>query len=284
VVDVSLFLPGAVWRPISYRQDAGKFAPGQPLGYIPHVPVCNGSLFHFFNGLVSPNRKFSTAWVAKDGSSEQYTELINKPWAQATGNPYYHAFEVEGYPNEPYTAAQINTLAVWHNFLGTPDTLANTPMVSGIGTHYMGGAAWGGHTCPDPVAGAGPRSKQRAAIIERAITLRTPKGIFMALTDAQQADLLADVAAIKDRLFGIYPQRFMTVADGVATSVSATTAGAVPARGLDQLDGNVLLRTQPDPGLIAKAVLAILPAGGAGATAAQIAKAVNDDAAKRLVA
>ena len=29
----------------------------------------------------------------------------------------------------------------------------------------MGRAAWGNHTCPDPAIGAGPRSKQRHAII-----------------------------------------------------------------------------------------------------------------------
>ena len=170
---MNLYLPGAVWRPISYRADAGLFTT-PPLGYIPHVPVSNGSLFAYFNGLVSPNRKFSTAWIAKDGHSEQYQSLDMKPWAQAAGNGQYHAFEVEGYPNEPYTAAQINTLAIWHNFLGTPDRLAETPGATGIGTHYMGGKAWGGHSCPDPQAGVGPRSKQRPAIITRAIALRTP--------------------------------------------------------------------------------------------------------------
>ena len=167
----NLYLPGARWMPVTYRADAGKFTT-PPLGYIPHVPVSNGSLFNFFNRLVSPNRKFSTAWVAKGGHSEQYQSLDMKPWAQAAGNGQYHAFEVEGYPNEPYTAAQIDTLARWHNFLGTPDTLANAPGQRGIGTHYMGGAAWGGHTCPDPVAGAGPRSRQRPQIIARARLLR----------------------------------------------------------------------------------------------------------------
>lgn len=168
----SLYLPGAVWRPIGYRADAGRFT-APPLGYIPHVPVSNGSLFAYFNGLKSPNRKFSTGLIFKDGSSEQYTELTNKPWAQAAGNGQYHAFEMEGYPNEPYTPAQINTLAIWHNFLGTLDRLAEAPGAAGIGTHYMGGALWGGHTCPDPQAGIGPRSRQRGAIIARAQALRT---------------------------------------------------------------------------------------------------------------
>lgn len=168
-----LYLPGAAWRPISYRAASGLFAAGHPIGYIPHVQVGNGSLWAFFNRLTSPNRLFSNAWVAKDGHSEQYAETNRVPWAQGSGNPDYLAFECEGHPSEPYTAAQINTLAIWHNFLGTPDGLANAPGQHGVGTHAMGGAAYGGHTCPGP----GPRAGQRAAIIARAKVLRgvTPK-------------------------------------------------------------------------------------------------------------
>lgn len=163
-----IYLPGAKFLPVAYRGEAGRFAPGMPLGYIPHVPVSNGSLYAYFNGLRSPNRKFSTAWLAKDGHSEQYTELTMKPWAQGAGNGQYHAFEVEGYPAEPYTPEQIETLAVWHNALGTADRLADGPGQSGIGTHAMGGGPWGGHTCPGP----GPRAGQRQAIIDRARALR----------------------------------------------------------------------------------------------------------------
>lgn len=175
-----LYLPGAHWLPVVYRKAAGSFAPGMPIGYIPHVPVGNGSLFNYFNNLRSPNRKFATAWLAKDGRAEQYTELTGKPWAQVDGNTMYHAFEVEGYPNEPYTSAQLRVLAIWHNALGTVDRLAESPGQPGIGTHYMGGKAWGGHTCPDSRSGQGPRSHQRQDIINlaksmRAASVPTPK-------------------------------------------------------------------------------------------------------------
>jgi len=163
-----LYLPGAAWRPIGYRAASGLFAAGHPVGYIPHVQVGNGSLFAYFNRLVSPHRLFSNAWVAKDGHSEQYAETNRIPWAQGSGNPDYLAFECEGYPNQPYTAAQITTLATWHNFLGTHDVLADAPGQRGVGTHSMGGAAYGGHTCPGP----GPRAGQRPAIIARAKALR----------------------------------------------------------------------------------------------------------------
>ena len=167
---MNLYLPGAKWCPITYRAEAGKFSGGNPLGYLPHVQQGNGSLFGYFNRLTSPNRLFSTAWIAKDGHSEQYTELTGKPWAQAAGNATYWAFECEGYVGEPLTAAQINTLAVWHNYLGVPDVLANAPGQRGIGLHRMGGAAYGGHSCPGPI-----RQGQRDLIIARAVALRVPK-------------------------------------------------------------------------------------------------------------
>jgi hypothetical protein len=258
---MNLYLPGAKWCPITYRAEAGKFAGGNPIGYIPHVQQGNGSLFGYFNRLTSPNRKFSTAWVAKDGSAEQYTELTGKPWSQAAGNATYWAFECEGYVGEPLTAPQINTLAIWHNYLGTPDVLANAPGQRGIGTHYMGGTAWGGHTCPDPVAGAGPRSKQRPAIIARAQALRTPTPtpeVDMPLTQAD-ADLIVHTLLVT---------QLGSTGPNVAVALqTAGAAGVAPA----------------SVAAIAAAVVALLPAGGSGATAAQIAKAVNDDAAKRLL-
>lgn len=165
-----LFLPGAKWLPVSYRAEAGRFTAGKPLGYLPHVQQGNGSLFRFFNNLVSPNRKFTNAWVAKDGRSEQYAELVNKPWAQVAGNGLYWAFETEGFDSEPLTVAQINTLAIWHNFLHAADVLAQAPGQVGIGTHSMGGAAWGGHACPGAI-----RAAQRLAIIARAKALRQPR-------------------------------------------------------------------------------------------------------------
>jgi len=249
----ALYLPGAVWRPVSYRADAGPFTT-PPLGYIPHVPVSNGSLFAYFNGLKSPYRKFSTGLIFKNGTSEQYTELTMKPWAQAAGNGQYWAFECEGYPNEPYTPGQINTLALWHNFLGTADRLAETPGATGIGTHYMGGTAWGGHSCPDPQAGVGPRSKQRLAIIARAIALRTPE-VDMPLTQAEAEHIAAEVWRYDQA--GATPQAW-----------GFLQKAAVPPA--PPIDVNAL-------------AAAIVAAGGVGVTAAAIAKAVNDDAAKRLL-
>lgn len=157
-----LYLPGAKWRPISYRAAAGKFT-RPPLGYIVHVPVSNGSLFAYFDGLVSPARKFCTAFIFKDGTSEQYTTLDMKAWAQGDGNDDYWSFEVEGFPNEPMTGPQLDTLATWHKFLDVAGRIATAPGQKGVGTHQMGGKAWGGHSCPGAI-----RTAQLPQIIQRA--------------------------------------------------------------------------------------------------------------------
>lgn len=170
-------MPGAVFKPVSYRAEAGRFAQA-PLGWVPHVVVGNGSPYHSFATAVSPARRFSHFWVSKTGVIEQYAETYLKSWAQAAGNGQYWSVETEGFPEESYTDAQLASLAKIHTFLGAPDKIADAPGQPGIGTHYMGGAAWGGHSCPDPQGkeGSGPRSKARSEIIARANarTVSTP--------------------------------------------------------------------------------------------------------------
>lgn len=162
----SAWMPGAVHKPIPYRSAAGRFT-HTPLGWILHVVVGNGSPYKGFANAPKDGRKFSTFWVSKTGVIEQYAETYYKSWAQRDGNGDYWSVETEGFPEEPLTAAQIKSLAKIHNFLGAADAIASRPGQKGIGTHYMGGAAWGGHSCPDPVGheGKGPRSHQRAAIL-----------------------------------------------------------------------------------------------------------------------
>jgi hypothetical protein len=161
-------LPFAAWRPVSYRADAGSFTQ-TPLGWILHVVVGDGSPFGTFEGAVSPDRRFSTGWVAKDGHVEEFTELTMRSWAQASGNPLYWSFETEGFPNEPLTDAQILSLAKIHNVLGAADAVIDKVGDRGVGTHVMGGAEWGGHSCPGPI-----RAGQRADIIAKARELRGP--------------------------------------------------------------------------------------------------------------
>jgi hypothetical protein len=212
------FLPGAKWRPISYRAAAGKFT-HPPLGYIVHVPVSNGSLFPYFNGLKSPARKFCTAFIFKDGTSEQYTTLDMKAWAQGDGNGDYWSFEVEGFPNEPMTDSQLDTLARWHKFLGTEDRIATAPGQRGIGTHQMGGRAWGGHSCPGPI-----RTAQLPQIIQRA-NGAAPSKEWDDMTPEQSAKLDEAWARVYATQKNV--QAVSAALRALASSLPAATAKAV---------------------------------------------------------
>lgn len=156
----------AQFHPVSYAVNARLFA-RQPLGWILHVVVGNGSPYGTFERAVSPNRRFSHLWVAKDGRIEQYQRLELESWAQAGGNGTYWSVETEGYPGEELTAQQLHSLAAWHVFCGASDTIADQVGQVGIGTHSMGGKAWGSHACPGIV-----RSAQRGEILRQAQILR----------------------------------------------------------------------------------------------------------------
>lgn len=158
-------LPNAVWKPIKYRAEAGQFA-SAPLGWLLHSAEMYGSPFNLFQNLKSTDRggrRFSTGWIGKDGSGEQYTELENKSWAQNYGNGTYYAFEFEGYAGEPLTMPQIITAGKWHKFLGTQNTLAEAPGQRGIGIHCMGNnKGWLATSCPGKI-----RAAQRNSIIKQ---------------------------------------------------------------------------------------------------------------------
>ena len=178
---------GAKWKPV-YFSDSPSMLTGAR-GWVVHVPISNGSLFNYFNGLKPGSRKASTGWVAKDGSVEQYISADRDPWAQVGGNTWGTGWEFEGYANERMTDAQILTAAKIHIWLGTfqniPDTIADSPSGRGIGTHSMGGAAWGGHACPGPI-----RAAQRMDILAQVHKLRNPIGVDMPLTDADVEKVL----------------------------------------------------------------------------------------------
>lgn len=165
----NLRLPNAQWCPVSYRNEAGTFT-GDPLGWILHTQDGYGPLYDFFNGLKSPGRKFSHAWVGKDGKGQQYAELNVKSWANSpAGNGTYWAFESEGKGNEPLTQPQIETFALWHHFLPVQDTLANKNGEKGIGVHNM--------IIPTACPGA-IRSGQRSVIIKVQKPLTRPPVVY----------------------------------------------------------------------------------------------------------
>lgn len=98
-------------------------------------------------------------------------------WAEAGGNPNWYSIEHAdgGDPDNPLTDAQLTASAQVVEALAAfgvfPLQVSDSPAREGYGVHFMGGAAWGGHSCPD----APPRhvrSAQRAEILRRAAAIR----------------------------------------------------------------------------------------------------------------
>lgn len=187
--------PGFTVNPVRNRT-AGGLVGADTLGLILHVQAGDGELTSWFN---NPDAQASsTWWGGKLGGRSQYGNPdTDKFWAQAAGNPTYHSIETEGQPNQPLTAAQIETVAVayaWgHTRYGWPFRLAEKPGDPGLGWHGMGGKAWGGHTgCPGDL-----RKAQRPQILARAQQIAgdttTPQEDDMTPDEARDAVLKADI-------------------------------------------------------------------------------------------
>lgn len=155
------------WMPAGKH---GGTLPGSR-GLVLHVNDGNGDPYNWWMNPAAPTAS-SHFQVMKDGTIIQYVRCDTVAYAQVYGNYSWHSVETEGMAEEPFNEAQLNSLArlyAWgHANCGW--ALAQTDDVngSGFGVHYMGGAAWGGHTCPDRTPGGGPRSRQRAEILKRA--------------------------------------------------------------------------------------------------------------------
>lgn len=146
------------------------------LGVILHVNESeNGTSDAFFREGPpgNPNDVCPNFQVYKDGSIHQYLPFDYQPWCQRDGNYNYAAIETAGLHSEPLTSAQIAAIArivsVYHSQMGMPLVEANTPGQRGLGTHQMGGAAWGGHPCPGTI-----RAGQRLTILKAAGAVPIP--------------------------------------------------------------------------------------------------------------
>lgn len=147
-------------------------------GWILHVNVGNTPVDLFTAGTdKNPYSVTPTIQVYKsatEGGVVQFLPLDCQPWCQIDGNFNYGAAETAGFPNEAMTDFQLDALAYYQAELVKTglgfNSIADSPGQKGIGTHVMGGAAWGGHTCPGP----GPRAGQRTEILRRAQLLLNP--------------------------------------------------------------------------------------------------------------
>ncbi len=166
-------------RPVAYNSPwpcvNGSYGSGAMMGVVMHTMVGDlpGTVAWFNNPKAQASAHFG---VAEDGSIHQFGPVGKGwcAWAQAAGNQAWYSIEHAdgGLTRNPLTRAQIGAsaqlLEVLSWFAGFPLQVTDSVTVKGYGTHVMGGAAWGGHTCPGP----GPRAGQRAVIVELAKQIR----------------------------------------------------------------------------------------------------------------
>lgn len=151
---------------------------GKMQGVLMHTMVGNlpGTIASFND----PNRQASAHFgIAQDGRIHQFGPL-GKGWmawhAMAANLSWYGIEHADGGDqHNPLTTEQITASAqvveLLSRFAGFPLQVTDDVHGRGYGTHVMGGAAWGGHTCPGP----GPRAGQRAPIIALAMAIRQPQ-------------------------------------------------------------------------------------------------------------
>ena len=173
---------GHVTGPVSITYNSpfpcvnGSWGSGAIRGVVMHTMAGNlpGTVTVFNEPAFQASAHFG---IDQQGNIHQFGPLGKGwiAWAQMAGNDTWYSIEHadEGNPANPLTAAQIaasaQLLEALSRFAGFPLQVTDSTEGTGYGTHVMGGAAWGGHTCPGP----GPRAGQRAAIVALAAAIRS---------------------------------------------------------------------------------------------------------------
>lgn len=158
----------------------GEWGSGAMMGVVMHTMVGNlpGVVSWFNNPDSGASAHFG---IAQDGTIHQFGPIGKGwcAWAQMAGNHAWYSIEHadNGNPDNPLTYAQqvasaqlVECLSAFASF---PLQVSDSVDTKGYGVHYMGGANWGGHTCPD-LPPQHVRSAQRAGIIAMAKQIRNP--------------------------------------------------------------------------------------------------------------
>lgn len=157
----------------------GMVVPSGVNGVVMHTMVGNspGTISEFNNPGAQASAHFA---IDQDGNVHQFGPVNGwMSWAQENGNPTWYSIEHadNGDPGNPLTQAQMNASAQVVEALSRvgnfPLQVTDSTGGEGYGVHNMGGAAWGGHSCPQNPNGSGPRAGQRTQILQIAKAIRT---------------------------------------------------------------------------------------------------------------
>lgn len=165
--------------PCSNGDNGGMSVPHGIVGVVEHTMVGNllGTIELFNDSSYQASAHFG---IDQSGNIHQFGPITGwKAWAQEAGNESWYSIEHadDGNPGNPLTSAQMNASAQLVELLSRigvfPLQVTNSTGTEGYGVHYMGGAAWGGHSCPQEEDGEGPRANQRYEIIDIAKAIRS---------------------------------------------------------------------------------------------------------------
>ncbi len=205
----------------------GSWGSGAIRGVVMHTMVGNlpGTITVFNEPAFQASAHFG---IDQQGNIHQFGPIGKGwiAWAQMAGNDAWYSIEHadDGNPANPLTAAQITAsaqlLEVLSRFAGFPLQVTDSTEGTGYGTHVMGGAAWGGHTCPGP----GPRAGQRAAIVALAMAIRTPPAAGPYRHVASAGQTLAQIAASR----GTTPGHLVQVTTGALTAADVAAIAGLP--------------------------------------------------------
>jgi hypothetical protein len=181
----------------------GNYGSRAMQGVVMHTMVGNlpGTITVFNNPSYQASAHFG---IDQHGNIHQFGPIGKGwiAWAQVAGNAAWYSIEHadNGDPNIPLTGAQITASAqlveMLSAFAGFPLQVTDSVTGKGYGTHSMGGAAWGGHTCPD-LPPKHVRSQQRAAIIALAKEIRKGAPPPPPPPPSWQAEALAKAKALQ---------------------------------------------------------------------------------------
>lgn len=157
----------------------GSWGSGAMQGVLMHTMVGNlpGTITVFNKPGYDASAHFG---IDQAGKIHQFGP-VGKSWvawhAMAANETWYGIEHADaGNPDNPLTDAQLwasaQVVECLSEFAGFPLQVTDSTTGTGYGTHSMGGANWGGHTCPD-LPPQHVRSHQRAEIITRAQAIRT---------------------------------------------------------------------------------------------------------------
>ncbi|HEY1916485.1 MAG TPA: peptidoglycan recognition family protein [Streptosporangiaceae bacterium] len=159
----------------------GMQVPQGILGVVMHTMVGNlpGTIAIFNDAHREASAHFG---IDQNGHIHQFGPVNGwKAFAQVAGNASFYSIEHadNANPDTPLTNAQLTASAQIVEALAThgrfPLQESNKTSEEGFGTHFMGGAGWGGHTCPD-LPPRSVRSNQRPEILRRAMAIRNGPG------------------------------------------------------------------------------------------------------------